>query len=147
MNLLNQLNADLLEATKTGDALVRDTLRIVKTSIKNAEIAKGITLNDEQIVDVIAKEVKQRQEAAAAFTNGNRPELAEKEQQETAVLKKYLPEQISEEELSAMIDEAIVETGASAMNEMGKVMGALIPKIKGRADAGLVSQIVRQKLG
>lgn len=147
MSLLNQINTDLIEAQKASDSLTRDTLRMVKTTIKNVEIAKGIELNDEQIVDVLAKEVKQRQEAADSFVAGNRPELAEKEQQEIAILKKYLPEQISEDELSQMIDEAITETGATAMNEMGKVMGALIPKIKGRADAGLVSQIVRQKLG
>lgn len=147
MSLLDQLNSDLLTATKGGDQLVRDTLRMVKTAIKNTEINNGKPLTDDEIVIVLSKEVKQRQESIASFVNGGRPELAEKEEQEIAILKKYLPEQLSEEEVAAIVDQAVTETGASAASDMGKVMSAIMPKVKGRADGGLVSRLVRERLG
>lgn len=147
MSLLDQLNSDLLTATKGGDQLVRDTLRMVKTAIKNTEINNGKPLTDDEIVTVLSKEVKQRQESITSFVNGGRPELAEKEEQEIAILKKYLPEQLSEEEVTAIVDQAITETGASGASDMGKVMSAIMPKVKGRADGGLVSRLVRERLG
>ncbi len=146
MPLLDQINQELLEATKGNNPLVRDTLRIVKTAIKNNEINKGHQLADEEILEVIAKEVKQRQEAIASFTTGNRPELAAKEEAEMALLVKYLPKQLSEEEIRQLVADAVAESGASAASDMGKVMAMLMPKIKGKADGALVSQLVREKL-
>lgn len=147
MSLIDQINQDLLQATKSGDVMVRDTLRIVKTAIKNSEINKGHTLSDEEAIEVIAKEVKQRVEAVESFTSGNRPELAAKEEAEMAVLKRYLPEQLSEEQVRALVEEAIATSGATSPADMGKVMGALMPKTKGKADGSLVSRLVREKLG
>lgn len=146
MAMLEQINSDIITAAKNNEPLVRDTLRMIKTSIKNAEINKGRELTDEEVVEIIAKEVKQRQEAAASFINGGRPELAEKEEQEIALLQKYLPEQLTEEEVIVLVDQAITETSASQPADMGKVMGALMPKVKGKADGNLVSRLVREKL-
>lgn len=147
MPLLDDINTRLIDAAKTNQPLVRDTLRMVKTSIKNTEISKGHPLSDEEIVSVLAKEVKQRQESAESFHAANRLELAEKEEAEIEILKQYLPEQLSEEAVAAIVDEAIASTGASSAADMGKVMGALMPKVKGKADGNLVSKLVREKLG
>jgi uncharacterized protein YqeY len=146
MALIAQINSELIAAAKNNEPLVRDTLRLIKTAVKNSEINKGHELSDEEIVDVIAKEVKQRQESVTAFTTGNRPELAEKELQEIAILKKYLPEQLSEEAVAAFVAEAVVETGATSPADMGKVMAALMPKVKGKADGSLVSKLVKERL-
>lgn len=146
MSLLDQLNTDIITAAKNNEPLVRDTLRMVKTTVKNTEINKGHELSDEEVIEVLAKEVKQRQEAAQSFKDGGRPELAEKEEQEITILKKYLPEQLSEDEVKTLVDQAVAETGASSMSDMGKVMGALMPKAKGRADGNLVSRLVRERL-
>lgn len=146
MSLQNQLDQDLIEATKGNQPEVRDTLRLVKTAIKNKEIATGHPLSDEEIIEVVGKEVKQRQEATTAFTEGNRPELAAKEQAEIAILQKYLPEQLSEDAVHALVDQAVTQTGASNTADMGKVMAALMPKVKGKADGNLVSRLVREKL-
>lgn len=146
MSLIEQINHDLIEAAKTNQPLVRDVLRMVKTTIKNTEISKGHELSDEEIIDVFTKEVKQRNESISSFTSGGRPELAEKEQAEIDILKKYLPEQLDEATVRQFVDEAIAETGATAMSDMGKVMAALMPKVKGKADGSFVSQLVREKL-
>lgn len=146
MALLDQINTDVIAAAKNNEPQVRDTLRMVKTSIKNAEINAGKPLTDDEIIGILSKEVKQRQEAAASFTSGGRPELAEKEEQEIAILEKYLPEQLSEEEIASLVDQAIAETGATQPAEIGKVMAVLMPKTKGRADGGLVSRLVRERL-
>lgn len=146
LSLFEQINHDLIQAAKSNQPLVRDVLRMVKTAIKNSEINKGHALSDEEIIDVFAKEVKQRQESITSFTNGGRPELAEKEQEEITILQKYLPEQLEEAEVVRLVEEAVAATGATAMSDMGKVMGALMPKVKGRADGNLVSRLVREKL-
>jgi uncharacterized protein YqeY len=146
MPLLDDINARLIDAAKTNQPLVRDTLRMVKTSIKNTEISKGHALSDEEIIDVLAKEVKQRQESADSFHAASRLELAEKEEAEIEILKQYLPEQLSEEAIAKLVDEAVVTTSASSAADMGKVMGALMPKVKGKADGNLVSKLVREKL-
>ncbi len=146
MTLLVTIDQDLLRAAKNNEPSVRDTLRGLKSAIKNSEIAKGHVLSDEEIIDVLAKEVKQRNESIAAFTTGGRPELAEKEQAEIDILKKYLPEQMDEDEVRALVDQTIAEVGATTIQEMGKVMGALTSKLKGKADMGLVSRLVAEKL-
>ncbi len=146
MSLLETITSDLLQAAKNNEPLVRDTLRGLKSSIKNSEIAKGHTLSDDEIVDVLTKEVKQRKESIDSFTNGGRPELAEKEQAEIDILNRYLPEQMSEDEVRSIVDEVLTTTGASTKQEMGKVMGALMPRLKGKADMSLVSRLVNEKL-
>lgn len=146
MSLAEQINTDLISATKGNEPLVRDTLRMVRNSIKNTEISKGHALADEEIVEVMSKEVKQRHESAQSFRDGGRSELADREEQEIQILQKYLPEQLSEEAVKSLVEQAISETGASSASDMGRVMGALMPKVKGKADGGLVSRLVREHL-
>lgn len=146
MTLAEQIDKDLIEAAKTANVLARDTLRLVKTAIKNTEIAKGHALSDEEIIDVLAKELKQRQEAETSFRAGSREDLAERESAEAAIIKRYLPEPLPAETIQALVEETIKETGATSLSDMGKVMGALMPKLKGRSDASLVSRLVRERL-
>lgn len=134
--------------------LARDTektgiLRMVISAIGYYEIEKGgagYEATEEDVMTVLQKQVKQRRDSVEQFRAGGREELAEKEEKEIAMLDGYLPAQMGEEEISKLVDEAIASTGASSAQDMGKVMGALMPKTKGKADGGLVSKIVREKL-
>jgi uncharacterized protein YqeY len=131
---------------KSGNELVRDTLRLVKTSIKNKEISKGHFLSDEEVIEVLAKEIAQRKESIASFESGNRAELAAKEKAEIEIIEKYLPEQMDETKLRSLIEQTIAELGANGIVDMGKVMAVLMPKVRGQADGGLVSRLVKEKL-
>lgn len=124
------------------------TLRMLKSALQYAEIAKGLdhVATDEEVLDVIGKEVKKHREAIELYEKGGRPELADKEKKELVILQSYLPEQMGEDEVVRLVEEAISTTGATTMQDMGKVMGALMLKVKGKADAGMVSQIVKAKL-
>lgn len=146
MTFSERIDADILAAAKGGQPLVRDTLRMVKAAIKNRQISKGEPLTDDEVLAIMSKEVKQRQEAAATFRTGDRPELAEKEEQEIAILNKYLPAQITDEEIITLVEEAIAQVGAKNAVEIGNVMRVLMPKIKGKADGARVSRIVLEKL-
>lgn len=146
--LKDKLQEDIKAAMVAHDEEKLSTLRMLKNALQYAEIAKGLdyTATDEDVVDVIGKEVKKRRESIDLYEKGGRPELAEKEKKELEVLMSYLPEQMSEDEVSKLVDETVASTGATSMQDMGKVMGALMPKVKGKADAGMVSNLVRQKL-
>lgn len=146
--LKDKLQEDIKAAMVAHDEEKLSTLRMLKNALQYAEIAKGIdySATDEDVIDVIGKEVKKRRESIDLYEKGGRPELADKEKKELEVLMSYLPEQMSEEEVSKLVDEAVASTGAASMQDMGKVMGALMPKVKGKADAGMVSNLVRQKL-
>lgn len=147
MALKEQIQKDMIEAMKTKDDLKVGVLRMVKAAILKFETAgdrKQAT--DEDILNLIGKEAKQRQESAESFRTGGRPELAEKEDKEIAILKTYLPTQLSEEELKKIIQETISEVGATSKADMGKVMGALMPKIRGKADGGQVNKMVGELL-
>lgn len=147
--LKDKLTEDMKAAMIAHDEQKLSVIRMLKSAIQYFEIQKGgagYVATDEDIQDVIAKEVKKRREAIDLYEKGGRPELAEKEMQEMAILQTYLPEQMSEEEISKLVDRAITETNASSMQDMGKVMGILMPKVKGKADSGIVSSIVREKL-
>jgi uncharacterized protein YqeY len=141
-----QLTADMKTAMKAKDQLRLSTIRLVRSAVKNAEIDKGGSLSEEELIGVIAREAKKRREAIALYEQGGRSELAEKESRELDVLQEYLPEQLSEAEIGRLVDEAIADTGAAGPREMGKVMAALMPKVKGKADGALVSAIVKDKL-
>jgi len=152
------------QALKSGDHLVSETLRMAlasvltkekdkrykiskeKPELKEEELIKESELTDEQIIEVVSSEIKKRKDAIVLYEKGNRPELADKEKKEIEILKKYLPEQMSEEELKKIIEESINKTGAKEMKDMGKVMADLNPKIKGKADSGEVSKIVKELL-
>lgn len=146
--LKDKLQEDIKAAMIAHDEEKLSTLRMLKSALQYAEIAKGLdyAATDEDVIDVIGKEVKKRREAIDLYEKGGRPELAEKEKKELEVLQGYLPEQMSEDEVKALVDEAVSNTGASSMQDMGKVMGTLMPRVKGKADAGMVSNLVRQKL-
>ncbi|PLX81593.1 MAG: glutamyl-tRNA amidotransferase [Desulfuromonas sp.] len=147
MSLQEQLSDALKTAMKAKDTLRLSVVRGIRTAIKNKEIELGKSLSDEEIISILSTLAKQRRESATAFREGDREELAAKEEAELAILQEYLPQQLSEEELRGLVKAAIAETGASGMRDMGQVMKALMPKTTGRADGKLVSQLVRELLG
>jgi len=141
-----QIQDDLKQAMKAGDSLKTGALRMLLAALTNKEKEKGEELADEQIQQVIATEAKKRKEAAEAFEKGGKSEMAEQEKKELEILQAYLPEQMGEEEIRKLVKEAIAKTGASSPQDMGKVMAALMPQTKGKADGALVSQIVKEQL-
>lgn len=168
--LKDKIQEDLKAAMLAKEEEKLSTIRMLKSAIQYFEIQKGADrsvsegsspasdsadrggragyeASDEDIIDVVGKEVKKRREAIDLYEKGGRPELAAKEKREIEFLSVYLPEQMSETEISKLVDEAVSSTGAKTMQEMGKVMQILMPKVKGRAEAGTVSNLVMQKLG
>ena len=149
--LKERLRTDLTTAIKARDELRSSTLRMVLTSITNAEVAgkESRELTDEDVLGVLTSESKKRREAAEAFADAGRDEQAAKEKAEAAVIADYLPEQLSAEEIDALVTETIDELGVrdDGMKAMGRVMGVLTPKTKGRADGGAVAAAVRRELG
>jgi len=146
MSLKDRLMQEMKEAMKARDQLKLSTLRLLISEIKNKEIdAKG-ELKEEDILAIIQKAVKQRQDSIAQYEKGGRQDLADKEKAELEILKAYLPEELSTQEILKIIEEAIAATGASSPREMGKVMKEVMPKVKGRADGKLVNELVRKRL-
>jgi len=148
--LKDRLRTDLTTAIKARDEVRSSTLRMVLTAITNAEVAgkEHRELSDDDIVGVLSTEAKKRREAATAFEDGGRAEMAAKEKAEAAVLADYLPEQLSAEDVSAIVTAAIEQVGAAGegMKAMGKVMGVVQPQTRGRADGGTVAAEVRRQL-
>ncbi|WP_344656055.1 GatB/YqeY domain-containing protein [Catenulispora subtropica] len=146
--LKEKLRTDLTAAMKGRDELVTATLRMALTAIGNEEVAgkEARELSDAEVVQVLTREAKKRREAAEAFADGGRPEQAEREKAEGEVLARYLPAQLSDEELNALVAQAIAETGAEGPKGMGLVMKALNPKIAGRAEGGRVAAAVKAAL-
>jgi uncharacterized protein YqeY len=145
MSIQNRLNEAMKVAMKAKDSLRLSTIRMARTALKNAEIEARQELDDQSAVKVLSTLVKQRREAADAY-RATRPELAEKEELELAVLQEFLPAQLSQSELQELIDRAMAESGASSMRDMGAVMKLVTPQTTGRADGRLVSELVRKKL-
>jgi uncharacterized protein YqeY len=131
---------------RSGDALRRDTLRMAENAIYNAEKRDRRTYGDDEVAAVIAREVKTRRESVDAFTKGGRADLADKESAEIGILSGFLPQQLSDTELQALIEDAVGATGAASSKDMGKVMGWLAPKTRGRADGRRVSELVNVRL-
>ena len=148
MGLPERLQQDLTAAMKARDAGSVATLRMVVAAVKNARVASGPSgdVTDEQTVELLTREAKKRTEAAEAYDAAGRQELAEKERSELAIIRRYLPEQLDEETVRTLVDEAISETGATGASDLGKVMSAVMPKLKWRADGKLVNSIVRERL-
>jgi uncharacterized protein YqeY len=146
--LKDQLRTDLTAAMKSRDELRSATLRMALTAITNEEVAGSVAraLSDAEIVTVLTREVKKRREAAEAFAGAGRAEQAERERAEGEVLTGYLPQQLTDEELSALVAEAVTETGAAGPKAMGQVMKVLTPRIAGRAEGGRVAAAVRSAL-
>jgi uncharacterized protein YqeY len=146
VTLRERIQSDITAAMRSGDALRRDTLRMAESAIYNAEKRDRRTYADDEVAALVAREVKTRRESIEAFRKGGREDLATKEEAEIAVLAGFLPEQLSEAEIGALVQEAVATTGAAGPRDMGKVMGWLAPKMKGRADGRLVSQVVTRAL-
>ncbi len=141
-----QIQEDLKQAQLARDEIKVSTLRLLLSEINNAKIAKGQQLSDEDLVSVIGKEAKKRKEAAVGFRTGGREEQAAKEESELKILQGYLPAQISDEELTEVVGQAITEVGASSISDMGKVIGLVMSKVKGQAEGGRVSSLVKERL-
>ena len=141
-----RIQNDIKEALKAGEEIKVGTLRMVLAFFINKEKERGEAISDEEAMDVLQTEAKKRREAIEAFEKGGRLELAEKEKKELEILKIYLPEQLSAKEIQNLVTQAIEKTGAASMQDIGKIMGALMPQIKGKADGNLVSKIVKEKL-
>ncbi len=146
MSIREQLDADLLEAVRNKDGLKRSALRLIKASVQSEEKSRGKELGDDDVVQVLTREAKRRRESITAFRDGNRPDLVEKEEAELAIIAKYLPQQLTEEEVREIAQSVIEEVGASGPGERGKVMGKLMPQVKGKADGKMVNQIVGELL-
>lgn len=146
MALIEKINQDLIEAQKSKNEIVVGTLRMLKAAITNFNIATRKELDDSDIATVLQKEIKTRNESAEVFKRGNRPELAEKEEKEIEILKVYLPEQISDDEIRARASEIIAKENLKGVENMGKVIGQLMAEFKGKAQGGTVSQIVKEEL-
>jgi len=146
MSIEKKIQQDLKEALKSQELDKLSTLRMLSSSIHNKQIEKGALLSDDEVIQVIAKEVRKRREAAEQYQKGGRVELAEKEIKEAEILETYLPKRLSEEELRTIIKKVISQTGASSLADMGKVMAETMRQVKGRAEGGIVSKLVRDFL-
>lgn len=149
MALTDQIQTDLTAAMKARDATATAALRSVVAAIRNARVAEGQAgeLSDEQTLALLNREAKKRTEAAEAFAGAGRDDQAAKECAELEIIRRYLPPQLDEAELRAIVDEAVAGTGASGPADLGRVMGAVMPKVRGRADGNQVRALVRERLG
>ena len=146
LELKQQIQEDLKDAMRSRDSNRVTTLRMLLAAIKQREIDEQITLSESQLLAVIEKQVKLRRDAVQQFTAGGRPELAAKENSEIEILQAYLPQQLSTDEITSIVVEAINEIAATSIRDMGKVMGLIKPKLQGQADMSVVSAIVKAKL-
>lgn len=146
MSLKERLQDDWKLAMKNKDNFRAGVISMARAAVLQSEKTDGKALDDEQVIDVISREVKQRRESIAEFEKGNRPDLVEQAKKEIEILLDYLPQQLTEDEIHEMVREAIVEVGANSIKDMGKVMSVIQPRVKGRADGKIVSQIVKEQL-
>lgn len=146
MSLHDRIQSDIAVAMRGGDGLRRDVLRMVSSAAYNIEKRQGRPLTEDEYLAVLSREVKTRRESVEAFRAGGREDLAAKEEAEMAILGDYLPQALAEDEIGALVREGITATGASSPRDMGKVMGWLAPRTRGRADGKRVSELVIQAL-
>ena len=146
MALKEQLLADLEASMKAKDTVKKSTVTMNRAAILQVEKDNKVELGDAEIQEIIAKQMKQRRDALDEFKKAERDDLIAQTEAEMRVIEAYLPKQLTQEEIEAIVDETIKETGAESAKDMGKIMGALMPKVKGLADGKLVNQIVREKL-
>lgn len=146
MSLKDRLMEDMKSALKNKDTLRKSTITMARAAILQKEKDDRVILDDDGVIGVIAKEVKQRRDSIPEFERGNRPDLVDKLNTEISILMEYLPQQLTESEVDAMVKQAVTDVGAMGIKDMGKVMGALMPKLKGRADGKLVNQLVKKHL-
>ena len=146
MTLITELEQEVQDAMRAGDAGRRDALRLILSSLRSAEKDLLRPLTEDEELQVLQRERKKRLEAAEAFRSGGRDTQAEKEEAELAVLEEFMPSPLSDDELEQIVDDAIAENGATNIRDMGRVMADVMPQVAGRADGSAVSQLVREKL-
>lgn len=144
--MVEQLKKDMIDAMKNKDKEKLTVIRMVKAAMDQEHIDRKREINDDLLIDVVNKQIKMRKDSIEEFTKGNRSDLAQKTQEEVDILMKYLPEQLSDEEVLKIIDEAFSKIQPGGMKDMGKVMGIVTPEVKGKADMKKVSEIIRGKL-
>lgn len=147
MSIFEILTSDMKDAMKAGDKERLSTIRLLRGQIKDAAIDKRDDLDEEEEIVILSNAAKKRRESIKIYSEAGRDDLAGKEQRELDVIQSYLPQQLSAEEIEKIVDEAIEETGAQSMKDMGRLMGAIMPSVKGRADGKQINEMIRQKLG
>lgn len=146
MNLVEQLDKDMIEAMKNHEKERLTVIREIKAGMKQANIDQKKEISDELLIEVVSRGIKTRKESIKEFEKGNRNDLVEKTQNEIEVLSKYLPKQLTEEEILALIEKVFAEVNPTGIKDMGKVMGTITPLVKGKADMGVVSNLIRERL-
>ncbi|MFD2672404.1 GatB/YqeY domain-containing protein [Marinicrinis sediminis] len=146
MSLSERLTEDMKQAMKNQDKFRLSVIRMIRSSVKNVEIEQKKTLDDNEVLDILNRELKQRKDSLQEFEKAGRDDLTENLHKEIEVITQYMPAQLTEEEIKTIVQQTIQEVGASSKADMGKVMGAVLPKVKGRADGKYVSQLVQQSL-
>jgi uncharacterized protein YqeY len=145
--MLKQIQDDMKQALKAGEKKKLSTLRMLLASVKNESIEKRAELTDEDIITVVQRELKQRKNSIEEFKKGNRDDLVKESEEEIVILEGYLPKQLSDAELESLVRQVVADVGASSPKEMGKVMGKLMPLVKGKADGTRVQTMVKSILG
>ncbi|MGE7365398.1 GatB/YqeY domain-containing protein [Desemzia incerta] len=146
MTLLTTINEDVKTAMKARDKEKLSVLRMLKSALQNEQIKKGTELNEEEELSVLSREMKQRRDSLTEFKNADRQDLVEKLENEIIIVESYLPKQLTEEELQSIVQEVIASVNATSTSDFGKVMGAIMPKVKGKADGNAVNRIVKEQL-
>ncbi len=146
MSIKKKVESDMIQAAKAKDKLTLSALRMIKTAMHNKEIDLKRELNEPEMLQLLSSLAKQRNDSIEQFRKGGRADLVEKEEAELKIIQGFMPEQMSEKDVEAEIEKAIAEVGASGMKDMGKVMKALMPKVTGKADGKLVSELVKKRL-
>ncbi|RYL91573.1 GatB/YqeY domain-containing protein [Sporolactobacillus sp. THM7-4] len=146
MNLVDRLTTDMKQAMRAKDKVRLSVIRMIKTSMQNESIKLGRELSDDEALSVLTRELKQRKDSLQEFENAGRQDLVDEVSKEIEIVQSYMPEQLSDDELQSIIEETISEVGAKSKADIGKVMKAVMPKIKGRADGSSVNRLVRSQL-
>ena len=146
MSLKEKLQEDLKFSMKNKDTVKKSVITLIRAAVKQYEVDNRVELGDEEIIDIISKQLKQRSDALEEFAKANREDLVNETEAEIKVIKEYLPQQLSEEELNEIVKSTISEVGATSMKDMGKIMSAIKPKTKGRADGKLINKLVKANL-
>ncbi|GGL40322.1 GatB/YqeY domain-containing protein [Sporolactobacillus putidus] len=146
MSLVDRLTTDMKQAMKAKDKVRLSVIRMIKTSLQNESIKNGKPLSEDEALAVLTRELKQRKDSLREFENAGRQDLVDEVSEEIAIVQSYMPEQLSDDEILSIIDETISEVGAKSSADIGKVMKAVMPKVKGRADGSQINRLVRTKL-
>ena len=146
MSLETQLNTDLKTAMKAHDKLTLNVVRMMKAALMNEKVKQGHDLTPDEELTIVSRELKQRKESMEEFAKGNRDDLVQGVKAEIAIVEKYAPKQLSEDEIAKIVADSIAKVGASGMGDFGKVMGAVMPQVKGKADGGIVNKTVKAQL-